>query len=190
MTFYFNLVSWKTICAYDFAGYACMSTDLMISSKSYYYDCSSAKFKILTLNLKSCTSNIIFIWPWTNRLVSRHRPPQSDRTCPFDLDPVIWPLDLCRILHSNRTFVFFPRLLVFLSHRQINELVINPESFYFWEWRFFGRERKREIGFTLGQWEERRPAFEKEKIKMFQDREKHEFMTSDYWTFQESRLAL
>ena len=62
--------------------------------------------------------------------------------------------------------------------------------FYFWEWRFFGRERKREIGFTLGQWEERRPAFEKEKIKMFQDREKHEFMTSDYWTFQESRLAL
>lgn len=182
MTFYFNLVSLFTLlisvrCLQILGfcpAFSSVRQALLSSLKSYYSDCSSAKFIILALNLKSCTSNIIFIWPWTNRLVSRHRPPQSVRTCPFDLDPVIWPVDLCRILHSNRTFVFFPRLLVFLSHRQINELVINPESFfYFWEWRFFGRERKREIGFTLGQWEERRPAFEKEKIKMFQDREKN-----------------
>ena len=109
--------------------------------------------------------------------------PLSTQVCPFDLNPVIWPVDLYVEFSIQNGPLSFPRLLVFLSHRQINELVINPESFYFWEWRFFGRERKREIGFTLGQWEERRPAFEKEKIKMFQDREKHEFMTSDYWTF-------
>ena len=83
----------------------------------------------------------------------------------------VWPLFTRKILHSNQIILRSGPL----SHRQINELVIESWVifFYFWEWRFFGRERKREIGFTLGQWEERRPAFEKEKIKMFQDREKN-----------------
>ena len=53
-----------------------------------------------------------------------------------------WPL-------SNSPFksdlCLFPRLLVFLSHRQINELVINPESFFLFlrVTIFWPREKKR-----------------------------------------------
>ena len=152
MTFYFNLVSLFTLlisvrCLQILGfcpAFSSVRQALLSSLKSYYSDCSSAKFIILALNLKSCTSNIYLTLNEQTRIA-----PPSAPVCPdMSIRPrpgylTSWPL-------SNSPFksdlCLFPRLLVFLSHRQINELVINPESFLFLFLRvtiFWPREKKR-----------------------------------------------
>ena len=116
---------------------------LFSPSKSYYSDCSSAKFKILALNLKSCTSNIIFDLGEQTRI-------ESAQFCRFYQNRVIWPVDL---LFTHPTLEFsiqieplsFPLDVdFFLSHRQINW--ISHQSWVILFLRvtiFWPREKKR-----------------------------------------------